>query len=139
MMRDLIEDFVSRPVWAVVGFSADPLKFGHRIYFDLQRAGYRVYAVNRRGGRQAGESVYSSVEHLPVSVDVVDVVVPPEEGIHVVRQCADKNLNRIWLQPGAESSEIIHFCNRQLMQVVFDACAMVEKKRLVSCPGSSRC
>ena len=132
MMRDLIEDFVSRPVWAVVGFSADPLKFGHQIYFDLQRAGYQVYAVNRRGGRQAGESVFPSVEQLPVPVDVVDVVVPPEEGIHVVRQCAHRNLGRVWLQPGAESFEIIRFCEQQQMQVVFDACAMVEKKRFVS-------
>ena len=131
-MRDLIEDFVSRPVWAVVGFSANPLKFGHRIYFDLLRAGYQVYAVNRRGGRQAGESVYASVEHLPVSVDVVDVVVPPQEGIQVVRQCVNKNLNRVWLQPGAESPEIIQFCNQEMMQVVFNACAMVEKKRFAS-------
>ena len=131
-MRDLIADFVARPVWAIVGFSANPLKFGHRIYFDLQRAGYQVYAVNRRGGRLAGESVYPSVDELPVPVDVVDVVIPPEKGIHVVRQCAHKNLNRVWLQPGAESSEIIHFCNQQLMQVVFNACAMVEKKRFTS-------
>ena len=131
-MRDLIADFVARPVWAIVGFSANPLKFGHRIYFDLQRAGYQVYAVNRRGGRLAGESVYPSVDELPVPVDVVDVVIPPEQGIHVVRQCAHKNLNRVWLQPGAESSEIIHFCNQQRMQVVFNACAMVEKKRFAS-------
>ena len=134
-MRDLIADFVARPVWAIVGFSANPLKFGHRIYFDLQRAGYQVYAVNRRGGRLAGESVYPSVDELPVPVDVVDVVIPPEKGIHVVRQCAHKNLNRVWLQPGAESSEIIHFCNQQLMQVVFNACAMVEKKRFASVEG----
>ena len=87
-MRDLIADFVARPVWAIVGFSANPLKFGHRIYFDLQRAGYQVYAVNCRGGRLAGESVYPSVDELPVPVDVVDVVIPPEKGIHVVRQCA---------------------------------------------------
>ena len=69
---------------------------------------------------------------LPVPVDVVDVVIPPEEGIHVVRQCQHKNLNRVWLQPGAESSDIIHFCNQHRMQVVFNACAMVEKKRFVS-------
>ena len=128
-MRDLIADFVSRPVWAIVGFSANPRKFGHRIYFDLQRAGYQVYAVNRRGGRLAGEAVYSNVGELPVPVDVVDVVIPPEEGIHVVRHCEHEDLSRVWLQPGAESSDIIRFCNRHRMQVVFNACAMVEKKR----------
>ena len=131
-MRDLIEDFVSRPAWAIVGFSANPLKFGHRIYFDLQRAGYRVYAVNPRGGRLAGEPVFAGVESLPEPVDVVNVVVSPQEGIDVVRQCRRANLKRIWLQPGAESAEIIQFCDEQVMQVVFNACAMVEKKRLVS-------
>ncbi len=131
-MRDLIEDFVSRRVWAIVGFSADPLKFGHRIYFDLRRAGYQVYAVNAKGGRLAGQSVYSEVGELPVPVDVVDLVVPPEEGIHVVRQCRQEDLNRIWLQPGAESSDIIDCCNQHRMQVVHGACAMVEKRRFVS-------
>jgi predicted CoA-binding protein len=47
MNEQLIASFLDRKnVFAVVGVSRDPSKYGHQIYKDLRSAGYKVYAVN---------------------------------------------------------------------------------------------
>ena len=48
---------------------------------------------------------------------------------HVVRQCKQLGLTRIWMQPGAESEAAIEYCHANGLHVVYDACAMVEKRR----------
>ena len=130
-MRDLIEEFIGLQDWAVVGFSSDRRKFGNRIHRDLKEAGYRVYPVNPRGGEVDGEAVYPDVASLPSSVQVADFVVPPETGLQVMRECAQTGLKRIWLQPGAESPELIALAGQLGLQVVHGACVMVEKRSFI--------
>ncbi len=127
-MEDLIENFVNLRIWAVVGYSDDPLKYGNRIYHDLSRAGYKVYPVNLKGGTVNGDQVYSSVSTLPEPPQVVDIVVPPSQTELVLKQCLEQGLRRVWLQPGAESPAALEFCRKHGMDVVHDACAMVEKR-----------
>ena len=128
-MKDLIEEFVQQRVWAVVGYSENRRKYGHLILHDLKQAGYVVLPVNKRGGLMDGMTVYQSVRDLPVVPGVVDVVVPPAQTLEVVRDCHDSKLNRVWMQPGAESKEALEFCRRHSIKVVYHACAMVEKVR----------
>jgi len=47
MNRELIKAFLNRKnVFAVVGASRDPGKYGYKVYDDLKNAGYQVYPVN---------------------------------------------------------------------------------------------
>ncbi|MFN2244323.1 MAG: CoA-binding protein, partial [Anaerolineae bacterium] len=75
--QNLISDFVNRRVWAVVGASRDPRKFGYQVFRSLRDAGYVVYPVNPKGGELEGEKVYRSLAELPQPPEVVDMVVPP--------------------------------------------------------------
>jgi predicted CoA-binding protein len=125
----LIEDFVNRRVWAVVGVSTDPAKFGYRIFRSLREAGYRVYGVNPNAREIDGEAIYPSLAALPERPDVVDIVVPPMVTEQIVRDCAELGLCRVWMQPGAESEAAIRFCQEHGIAVVYGACAMVEKRR----------
>ena len=126
---ELIRDFVSRRTWALVGFSSNPGKYGNIIYHDLRRAGYRIYAVNPKGGEYEGAMVHRSLAELPERPEVVDVVVPPRATEEVVRECAALGITRVWMQPGAESMEAIGFCRDNGIEVVYYACAMVHKRR----------
>lgn len=128
-MRDLIEDFVNRDVWAVVGYSSDTSKYGNIIFRDLSRAGYKVYPVNKKGGQMNGRQVYESVHNLPDDVEVVDFVIPSSEGEKVARQCAKAGFKNVWLQPGAESDGLVELCRDLELRVVYNHCAMVEKSR----------
>jgi predicted CoA-binding protein len=127
--QKLISDFVNRRVWAVVGVSQDPSKFGNRVFRSLRGAGYAVYAVNPKGGQLDGAKVYPTLADLPQKPEVVDLVVPPPVTEQVVREAHALGLSRIWMQPGAESEAAIAYCHEQGIQVVHDACAMVWKRQ----------
>ena len=128
-MHELIQEFVNKDVWAIVGYSSNPRKYGHIIFQDLKRAGYRLYAVNLKGGDQGSVRTYRSVSDLPRDVEVVNFVIPSQAGEQVARECAEAGLERVWLQPGAESDELIELCDRLGLRVVHHRCAMVEKRR----------
>ncbi len=127
-LDQLITDFVNRRTWALVGATNDPRKYGNRILLDLRRAGYHVYAVNLNEPEVAGRPAYRSLADLPETPEVVDIVVPPDQTEQVVRQCKTLGLTRIWMQPGAESAAAIQYCHDHGLQVIYHACAMVEKR-----------
>jgi len=128
-MEKLIQEFINQRVWAVVGASQNPRKYGHKIFRDLRAAGYIVYGVNPKGGEIEGQRLYPSLADLPERPDVVDIVVPPKVTEEIVRQCAELGLNRVWMQPGAESEEAIAFCHKHNIKVVHHTCAMLHKQQ----------
>lgn len=127
-MQALIDEFVNRKVWAVVGASQDRSKFGYRVFDTLRRAGYTVYPVNPKGGELDGATVYASLADLPETPEVVDLVVPPAVTEQVVKEMHRLGLSRVWMQPGSESQAAIRYCQENGIQVVYDACAMVHKR-----------
>jgi predicted CoA-binding protein len=130
-VRERIEAFLDRRnVFAVVGASRDPSKYGYRVYLDLRSAGYRVYPVNPHAEEILGDRCYPSLEDLPVKPDVVNLVVPPGVTERVVRECARLGIRRIWMQPGSESEEALAFCRERGMEVLHGVCVMVERRRL---------
>ena len=127
-MGNLIEEFVNRRVWAVVGASAASSKYGHKVFRTLRAAGYVVYGINPRDGEIEGEKLYRSLADLPEQPEVVDIVVPPKITEEIVRQCAELGLSRVWMQPGAESEEAIQYCHDHDIKVVHSVCAMIQKR-----------
>ncbi len=127
-IEDRVAEFISKRVWAIVGASHDPAKFGNKIVLDLHNAGYTVYPVNPKGGEIEGLNVYASLADLPEKPDVVDIVVPPAVTEKVVRQVKDQGLTCVWMQPGSESEEAIRFCEENGIAVVYNACAMINKR-----------
>ena len=127
--EELIDDFVGRRVWAVVGASENTAKYGNRVFRSLHRSGYTVYPVNPAGGELEGVPMYPTLADLPEMPEVVDLVVPPQVTERIVREANELGLARIWMQPGAESEAAIEYCHEQGMQVVYDACAMVHSRQ----------
>ena len=127
-MEELIREFINQRVWAVVGASLNPEKYGHQIFRKLRAAGYIVYGVNSGGGEIEGQRLYSSLADLPEKPAVVDIVVPPKVTEGIVHQCAELGLGRVWMQPGSESEEAIRFCQEKGIEVVHGACAMIRKR-----------
>ena len=127
-MERLIADLIGRRVWAVVGASQDPAKYGNRIFRSLVASGYQAYPVNPRGGEIDGAKVYPSLADLPQPPEVVDLVVPPPVVEQVVEEVHRLGLTRVWMQPGSESETAIDYCHTHGIQVVHDACAMALRR-----------
>ncbi|MEM4804135.1 MAG: CoA-binding protein, partial [Candidatus Nezhaarchaeales archaeon] len=72
MNEELIREFLDRRnVFAVVGASRDPQKYGYQVYRDLKSAGYKVYPVNPNAQEVLGDKCYPSLKELPAKPDVV--------------------------------------------------------------------
>lgn len=113
---------------AVVGATDDAQKYGNVVYKDLKRKGYRVYPVNPGRDTVDGDTVYATVADLPVTPDIINLVVPPEVGVKVVRQALDVGFDRIWVQPGAESPDLLRLLQESDAEYIADACIMVRSR-----------
>jgi predicted CoA-binding protein len=133
MDTKLIEDFLEKNnVFAVVGASRDPSKYGHRIYMDLRTAGYKVYPVNPNADEILGDKCYPSVESLPELPQVVDLVVPPKLTNQIVKLCKKLGIKKVWMQPGSESETALKFCKENSIKAVYGVCVMIERHNVKS-------
>ena len=129
MNEDLIKAFLKeKNIFAVVGASRDPRKYGYQVYKDLKNAGYEVYPVNPNAREILGDKCYPSLESLPVKPDVVDLVVPPKITESVVKTCKKLGIKKVWLQPGSGSEMAINVCRKNGMDVIHGVCVMVERR-----------
>ena len=129
MDEELIKEFLDkRNVFAVVGASRNPKKYGHQVFRDLKEAGYEVYPVNPNADVLLGDKCYPSLEYLPAKPDIVNLVVPPKVTAQLVETCRRLGITKVWMQPGSESEDAITFCEKNGIKVVYSICVMVERR-----------
>ncbi|MEW6040310.1 MAG: CoA-binding protein [Elusimicrobiota bacterium] len=122
-----MREFLLQKSFAVVGSFRDESKYAYKILKDLKNKGYEVYPVNPKIKEVEGLKCYPSVINIPVVVDVVDMVTPPQVTEQIVRECLQKGISRVWMQPGAESDMAIKFCQKNNIKVIYNACIMLGK------------
>ena len=115
---------------AVIGATDHSGKYGGLIYRDLKRRGLRVFAVNPYRETVDGDPCWKSVldlrdaEHRrfrdsgPSRFDVVD-------------DCEHAGIFNIWLQPGAESPELMEKLDAGPFNWLAHACIMVRAGLIV--------
>ncbi len=113
---------------AVVGATDDAMKYGSVIYRDLKRKGYTVFPVNPNRTEVDGDKAYPSLDKLPESPTIVNIVVPPTTTIRVLKKSLELGLNNVWLQPGAESPESLAFLQEHGFNYLANACIMIESR-----------
>lgn len=117
-------EFFNGGPWAVIGVSRDEDKYGTIVYRRLKARGEDVYPVNPNVASIDGEACYASLVDLPRKVDQIVVVVPPRLSEQVVQDAAEQGVQRVWMQPGAESDTAAEYCRQRGMQVVVGRCIL---------------
>ena len=106
-MNEAINEMLSARVFAVVGASTNPDKYGYKAYRALLNAGKVAYPVNPRAKEIDGNACFASVADVPEVPDVVVSVVPPALTEALVPQLAEAGVSKLWIQPGAESQKAV--------------------------------
>ena len=128
--KNLIQEFLDKNnVLAVVGVSLDLNKYGHKVFFDLLNAGYKVYAVHPDGGEVRGQPRYQDLASLPEKPDVVSVVVPPAVTEKIIKECQRLGIDKVWMQPGSENEAAIRYCRANGIKVLSGVCVMIEREK----------
>jgi NADPH-dependent 2,4-dienoyl-CoA reductase/sulfur reductase-like enzyme/predicted CoA-binding protein len=126
----IINEFLNKKnIFAVVGVSRDPEKYGNKVYADLKNAGYIVYPINPKINKIFGNKCFAELKDLPKKPDVVNIVVSPEITETIVKECKKLGINKVWMQPGSQSEESINYCKKNKINLLHDVCVMIERGR----------
>jgi len=111
-------------VVAVIGASSNRSKFGNRAVRAFRQQGYTVVPINPHESEVEGLKTYASVLDVPGPVDMASFYVPPDIGERVIGEVAQKGIAEVWLNPGAESDELIARARALHIQPIV-ACSIV--------------
>lgn len=113
---------------ALLGATNDKTKYGNIIYKDLKRKGIQVYGINPKATTIEGDKAYKNLDELGFIPDILNFVLPPKIGLEIIQEAISKNYDNFWLQPGAESNEIIELLEENRKSYLAHACVMVETR-----------
>jgi hypothetical protein len=116
---------MAQPTVAIIGASADRRKYGNKAVRAFAAQGYHVFPIHPTAGEIEGHRAYPSAAAVPVErLDRVSLYVPPEIGVQVLDDIAQKTVGELWVNPGAESDELFAKAQRLGLDTVF-ACSIV--------------
>jgi uncharacterized protein len=109
---------------AIIGASKDRSKYGNKAVRAFLQQGYKVYPVNLTEMEIEGLPVFKSIGDVPERPDMVSVYVPPQVLLGLLPDIAAKGCDEFWVNPGAESDEVIGESERLGLNVI-QACSIV--------------
>ena len=98
----------------------------------LLAKGYKVFPINPgvAGEKILGELVYSSLNELPVTVDMVDIFRKPIDAGGVTDEAIKHGAKVVWMQLGIVNQAAAHRAEAAGLRVVMNRCPKIEFSRL---------
>ncbi len=117
---------------AMVGASANwnrPSYFAMKYLLDR---GYKVIPVNPAAAGQEilGQKVYSSLDDLPVKVDMVDIFRNSDAAGPITDEAIKHGAKVVWMQLGVVNMEAAERAEKAGLKVVMNRCPKIEHSRL---------
>lgn len=108
--------------WIVVGDVLNSSKYAYKILNALKESGYNVFGVNPRG---KSEDIYLKLSDVKYKIEVIDLCINPLIGIEILKEAKNLGIDKVLIQPGAGSMEILDYCKRNNITAM-EGCALVE-------------
>ena len=109
---------------AVIGASSDRRKFGNKAFRAFQAQGHTVIPINPNEREVEGIPTYASVLDVPGAIDMATVYVPADIGQRLLADFEQKKIPEIWINPGAESDELMAEARRRKLNII-EACSII--------------
>ena len=129
---------ISTRTIAVVGMSSKPHRAGYYVPAYLQEQGYRIIPVNPFLYKPVlNEEPYAELSEVPEPVDLVLIFQRSENIPPFVDQAIKIGAKAVWMQLGIAHQEAADKARAAGLDVVMDACMLVEHKLIKSQAGFS--
>jgi predicted CoA-binding protein len=109
---------------AIIGASNDRRKYGNKAVRAYRQQGYTVYPVHPSAESIEGLKAFGSILDVPVRPELVSVYLPPPLVLRVLPDIATKGCDELWLNPGADSEQVLAEAGRLGLNVI-QACSIV--------------
>jgi predicted CoA-binding protein len=109
----------------IIGASTNREKYGNMAVRAFLRQGHEVFPVNPRADEIEGLKCYPDIADVPGPIDRASLYLPPKLGLDAVRELAARgDVEELWVNPGAESDELIAEAKRLGFDPI-QACSIV--------------
>jgi uncharacterized protein len=119
-------DFLAQRRIALVGISRDPRDLSRSLFRELRTRGYDVVPVNPLLESVDGVACVRRLQDVRPPVDGALLMTPPAATEHVVRDCAEAGVSRVWMHRGAGRGAVsvvaVSYCRDHGIAVVEGAC-----------------
>lgn len=110
---------------AVIGVSRDKKKFGNIIYRELRDRNMNVFPVNPLVNEIEGFPCVPDIKSLKNIPELVILVVKPPLTLQLIKENMKRDIKHFWLQPGAQSPEVIQFCKENNIPFTAGKCVLM--------------
>jgi len=124
-MNEIKEFLNKNNIFAIVGVSINPNKWGWKVYKNLKSSGFNVYPINPKHKKINNDTCYPDLKSMPKKPDVVITIVKPEITENIVKECKDLGIKKVWMQPGSESEKSIDLCKKNNIKIVSKSCFVI--------------
>lgn len=126
---DVVTQFLGGRRFAVAGVSRQPNQAANAVFRRLREAGYEVFPVNPNASEVEGVTCYRSIAAVPGSLDGVVIATAPGVSTHVVHECADRGVPRVWLHrsfgAGSVSQDAVRACAAGGITCIVGGCPLM--------------
>src|SRR5258706_3965316 len=102
----------------VIGVSNNRKKFGNKAFRAYMQQGYIVYPINPKESKIEGLVAFKTIRDVPKPLQRVSVYLPPQVVMSVLPDVAAIGCEELWLNPGADSDEVLAEANRLGLNVI---------------------
>jgi len=117
---------MSKRTVAVVGASANRAKFGNKAVRAYASQGYDVFPIHPQATAIEGHPAFAHLADVPVQrLNRVSLYLSPDVTLQLLDDLTSKSIGEVWLNPGAESDELIARLQQLRLRVVV-GCSIVD-------------
>jgi predicted CoA-binding protein len=121
MMQEALRTLKAAQTFALLGASAEPGKYGHKVFSTLKDR-FRVLPVNPKRPEIEGTQCYASYAALPEKPDAVILALAPAVTEALVPKLIAEGAPLLWLPPECFTEAAVDACKKAGTPVIYDVC-----------------
>lgn len=137
MLKEALQALQTCKSFALIGASAEPGKYGHKVFSALKDE-YRVLPVNPKRSEIEGVRCYASYAELPEKPDAVIVALAPHVTEALVPELIAQGAPMLWLPPECFTDAAADSCKAAGVPVIYDVCPVAALETLKRLTASMR-
>ena len=128
-MSSQIDQLLKLKTWAIVGLSNNKERAAFDVAKILIEKGHTVIPVHPKAETVHGQTGYTKLSDIPLSVDVVDVFVNSDLAGDVVNEAIEIGAKGVWLQLDVIDTAAIARAQEAGLLAVMNHCPAIEYKK----------